>query len=143
MTARLATVADLDECMRMGSAFAKAAGVESDVESIATTLLGLMESNGLFVVGAPAFAMAALLVYPNYFKRDQLMAQEMFWWVDPRSRNAGVGAQLLEILKDTAKARGARKLMMVALDSLDGERVAGMYMSAGFKPLERNFVRDL
>lgn len=143
MTVRQATPADLEECLRMGRAFTKAAGLEADDESMATTLLDLIEGGGLFVAGSPVVGMAAVLVYQAYFKREHKVAQELFWWVDPQARKAGVGIELLVALEAWAKSQGARELMMIALDSMDAERVAGMYMNAGYLPRERSFVRAL
>jgi GNAT superfamily N-acetyltransferase len=143
MTARHASIADLDECLRMGRAFTKAAGLEADDESMATTLLKLIEDGGLFVAGDPIVGMAGALVYQNYFNLNTLAAQEVFWWVDPNARRHGTGIELLLEVESWAKAKGAKTLTMVALDALDVERVAGMYMSAGYKPQERNFVRSL
>lgn len=143
MSARQATLADLDECLRMGRAFAAAAGVSGNDESMATTLIKLIEDGGLFVVGEPLVGMAAAIVYPNYFNLEQLAAQELFWWVDPGARRNGAGVELLRAIETWAKAKGAKTLTMVALDALDGERVTGMYMNAGYQPLERSFVRKL
>jgi GNAT superfamily N-acetyltransferase len=125
----------------MGRAFAKAAGMDADDLSIIDTLRALMDSDSLFVAGHPAHGMAGVLVYPNYFKRDTKVAQEMFWWVDPEARGLGAGRKLLETIEAWAKEQGAHKLTMVALDDVDGERVAAMYKTAGYRPLERNFVK--
>lgn len=143
MSARHAESSDIFECLRMGRAFAKAAGLEADDLSIVDTLRSLMEADSLFVTGYPAHGMAGVLVYQNYFKRDQRIAQEMFWWVDPEARGLGAGRKLLETIEAWAKEQGAQKLTMVALDDVDGERVAGMYKAAGYRPLERNFVKVL
>lgn len=143
MNARAAQFADLDECLRMGREFTRAAGVDSDDESMAATLLNRIEAGGLFVVGEPIVGMAAILVYPNYYRLADLAAQEMFWWVDPAARRNGAGVALFDCIRREAKAQGAKSLTMVALDGLDGERIAGMYMNAGFVPRERSFVRSL
>lgn len=143
MTARHATENDLFDCLRMGREFAKAAQMNADDLSIIDTLRALMQADSLFVTGHPAHGMAGVLVYPNYFKRDTKVAQEMFWWVDPDARGLGAGRKLLEAIEAWAKEQGAHTLTMVALDDVDGERVAGMYKAAGYRPLERNFAKVL
>jgi GNAT superfamily N-acetyltransferase len=143
VTARHATEYDLLECLRMGRAFAKAAGLDADDISMIDTLRQLMEADGLFVVGHPAHGMAGVLVYQNYFRRNTKTAQEMFWWVDVEARGTGAGRKLLEAIEVWAKEKGAQTLTMIALDDVDGERVAGMYKAAGYRPLERNFVKVL
>jgi GNAT superfamily N-acetyltransferase len=143
LSARHATENDLLECLRMGRAFAKAAGLDADDVSMAETLTQLMAADGLFVTGYPAHGMAGVLVYRNYFRRSQTVAQEMFWWVDPEARGTGAGRKLLETIEAWAKEQGAHSLTMVALDDVDGEKVAGMYKAAGYRPLERNFVKAL
>ena len=143
MTARLATEHDLLECLRMGRDFAKAAKFEADDVSMVETLKDLIKGQSLFVVGHPSHGMAGVIVYPNYFNRSRLVAQEMFWWVDPEARGLGAGRELLTTIEAWAKDRGADALTMIALDDVDGERVAQMYKAAGYKPLERNFLKVL
>lgn len=143
MTARLATEHDLLECLRMGRDFAKAAGVPADDVSMADTLKDLIGARSLFVVGHPSHGMAGVLVYQNYFNRSRKAAQELFWWVDPEARRLGAGRALLVTIEAWAKEQGADTLTMIALDDVDGERVAQMYKGAGYKPLERNFVKVL
>lgn len=133
----------MDDCLRMGRAFAEAAGLVSDDCSMLQTLRALMSDGGLYVVGEPVRGMAGVLVYPAYFNAAQISAQELFWWVDPQARGTGAGRMLLDALEAHARERGAHTLTMIALDDVDGERVANLYRSQGYRPLERNFVKVL
>ena len=141
MTTRLATPDDMPELLRMGRSFAKAAGLDAEDESMATTLTLLMDAGGLFVTGEPIHGMAAGLLFPQYFRRSQIVAQELFWWVDPEARRSGAGRDLLAGMEAWARAGGAESLTMVALADLDGESIGRFYSSHGYTPLERHYVK--
>lgn len=140
---RAATEDDLPACLRMGRAFAAAAGLDADDESMIVTLRSLMDGGGLFVTGSPLHGMAGVLVYRAYFNAAQVSAQELFWWVDEDARRSGAGRSLLTAIEAYAREAGAHTLTMIALDDVDGERVGAFYRSEGYRPLERNFVKVL
>lgn len=143
MKARPATIEDLPECLRMGRAFAHAAKLDADDESLIGTLHLLLREGALFVTGDPVNGMVGGLAYPAYYNRSLCSAQELFWFVDPNARRSGAGQALFDALQEWAREKGAHTLTMVTLDDLDGERVADFYCSRGYRPLERNFMKVL
>jgi GNAT superfamily N-acetyltransferase len=140
---RLATEGDLPEIIRMGLAFVGAAGLSGDRDSIEETAKLLIQGGGLFIAGDPPCGMAGVLIYDKYFDRTRKAAQELFWWVDPNARKTGVGKRLLSEIESWARENGADTLTMIALDALDGDAVSEMYKAAGYKPLERNYMKVL
>ncbi len=137
---RLATLNDIDACVRMGGSFAQLAKVTADESSMRETLERLVDSGALFVDGDPVSAMAAVLIYPHYFNRDQISAQELFWWVDESARGTGVGRRLLNAIESAARDAGAHSLTMV---SLAANPVEKLYEAAGYVAQESSFVKVL
>jgi hypothetical protein len=145
---RPATYMDVPDLLAMGRRFFDASGY-ADItsfhpESFQVTLENLLGSdNGLVLVAVKEkpVGMAAALLYPYFFNVDHKTAQEVFFWMDKEHR--GIGAQLLDALIVGAKARGARSLSMIALESMAPDVVGGMYQRRGFRPSERSFIRSL
>ena len=145
MIIRDATKDDYDSLIRIGRCFAKTAG-QSDVdeESLKATLDALLERGVLKVAenGAVCGAAGAIL-FPHYWNFEEIIAQELFWWVDEYARGTTAGTQLLVALEQGAKDRGAEKLLMLCLDAVEGDKVAQMYERRGYTPLERTYAKEL
>lgn len=82
------------------------------------------------------------IVYPLFFSGD-LVAQELFWWVDPDSRMSEASKLLYNELEAWAKDRGAVALSMIAIENGKAERVGNIYKRKGFIPTEHAYVRGL
>lgn len=80
--------------------------------------------------------------YPNFFSGD-MQAQEMLWFIDNAHRRSGLGKELLKNFEAWALSKGAKEIAMVALRSLNSDKVAQIYKSLGYKEIERSFVRVL
>lgn len=65
------------------------------------------------------------------------VAGEMFWWMEPEARGAGV--RLYKYMEQWAKAMGATRLQMVAPTA----KVGDFYRRLGFYEVETTFQRDL
>jgi GNAT superfamily N-acetyltransferase len=72
-----------------------------------------------------------------------IVAQELFWWVDEKSRKSGVGIEILKQAEDLAKEYGATVMMMLSINELDGDRVNKLYERLGYKQREQSFMRIL
>mgnify|MGYP000894854066 CR=1 len=139
---REATLADMPELVRMGRAFHAAAklDIEFDDSTFRDLCAQLIEADGALLLIDDG-AMLAALCFPIYFNASALVAQELFWWVDPDKRGAGI--RLLQRAEQWAKEKGAVTLQMIALDELSGESVGRLYERRGYRPLERSYVRNL
>ena len=69
----------------------------------------------------------------------ELVASELFWWLDPKHR--GNGVWLLRRAENWAREYGAKRLSMMA--PIDKQRVAEIYSAIGYQEVERVFQRDL
>lgn len=140
---RPATLDDVPRLVEMGRAFLRTppyAGLFADAPEVletliqtliagdATTVLVVAQGDGL-VVGA-----IGLLVAPHFASGD-LLASEVFWYMDPAHRGAGV--RLLRAAERWAVAFGAVGVSMVA----PNDRLGAVYERWGYQLLERSYLR--
>ena len=142
---RLATQEDIPELLRMSESFFNASGYaelttfdESDSES---TLNNLIEKGWLLTDGN--HAMLGFVVFPMFMNSSTIIAQELFWWVDEEARKTGAGIKILSKAEKLAKEHGAKALMMLSLNDLNGKKVNKLYESLGYKQKEQTYMRVL
>lgn len=70
-----------------------------------------------------------------------LIFQETIWYVDEKFRSNGI--KFLNEVKKFLKLRGVNIMIMVALENSKSEKLKRFYEHAGFKPLERHYVRGI
>ena len=129
----------------MGVAFAKAAELpDVDIDTLYKSVENLIE-NGILKVSenGAICGCAGALVFPHYWNEEEIIAQELFWWVDEISRHGTAAIRLLNAMEQSAKAKGARSRVMLALESLTPDVVESVYRKRGYVPQERAFIKDL
>lgn len=148
---RPAALADLKAMLHMGRRFFDASSygdVSSyDPESTCRAFLKLMESDSACLLVAEQdgeiIGFCSAIAYPHFFNESDVNAQELFWWVDEQHRKSGAGKAMLQALEAWAASVGAKSLMMLSLASLAPEKVAQMYLVAGYRPAEQTFIKGL
>lgn len=75
------------------------------------------------------------------FNFDISIAQELFWWVYPEFRKAGVGIALIAEAEYWAKAHGCNNMLMASLPGTP--EVNELYNTRGYKKAEQFFIRSL
>lgn len=139
---RDATASDLPRIVEMGihfrslSKYADFLAENKEVmRRMATTLIKaktlLLLENESGVSG-----MLGYVVYPHFIS-GEIIAGEIFWWVEPRQRRHGM--KLLEEMSRRAKLAGATQIQMVAPD----EKTARVYRHFGFEFVESSFQKSL
>lgn len=83
------------------------------------------------------------LVYPLYFSPTNLVAQELWWWLTPASRGSGAGGKMFKQIEQWAQEKSAKALFMIALEDDRAAKMEKVYARAGFKPLERTFIKEV
>jgi GNAT superfamily N-acetyltransferase len=83
------------------------------------------------------------LVYPLYFSPTNLVAQELWWWLTPASRGSGAGGKMFKQIEQWAQEKGVKALFMIALEDDRAAKMEKVYARAGFKPLERTFIKEV
>lgn len=135
---REATFDDIPAIMALGREFADEAGVTArvgwDDASVWDLLAGMIESpDGILLVSDNG--MIGGVVYPHPFSGMRVFV-EMFW----RAKD-GQGTALLAAAEAAAKARGAERMFMIAMD--DMERTRRLYARIGYAPVEVQFMKEL
>lgn len=141
---RAAGLADVPRLVAMGRAFLATppyAGLfADDPDQLAATVTGLitgaLSTVLVSVDGDQVVGMIGMLATPHFLSR-QIIAGEVFWWVEPDHRGAGV--RLLQAAEAWARSRGAVAIQLIAPDA----RVAAVYERWGYALLERSYVRRL
>lgn len=120
--------------------YAQYVGNDPTFSAQAMTALLLNDDAAIFVVDADdaVIGMLGLLCFQQPFS-GELVATELFWWLDPDHR--GHGGWLLKRGEKWAKSKGASRLTMMA--PIDKPRVAETYQALGYAPVETVFSRSL
>lgn len=95
------------------------------------------------VVNGEVHGMAAALVMPHWFNRRALVANELFWWVDPAARACGAGVQLLDTLESRARSAGCHVLHIASTANLRPAALARLYRMRGYVPQDVYFAKVL
>lgn len=140
---RPADDSDREWLVAEGKKFFDASGYGEVCEYRPADVMRSLERASILLVDDRHRAMAAAVLFPFYMDGQTILAQELFWWVSPEHRKSGLAIELLDAMEKTAKALGAKAILMLCIDSLDGERVASIYKRRGYKPAERTFMRKL
>lgn len=84
--------------------------------------------------------MLGAMIYPDP-NDGALVATEMFWYVAPEARGAGL--RLLRDFEAWATDRGAARLIMVHLHDLMPEALAKLYQRRGYRPVETHYIKEI
>lgn len=104
-----------------------------------TELAAQLTRSGWLLVsdrGGRLVGMLGYIVYPHFLS-GELVAGEVFWWVEPEHR--GEGVKLLRAAEDRARTSGAKHLQMIA----PNDRVAGLYKRLEYSFVEAAYQRAL
>lgn len=145
---RMATEEDIPRIVEMGRSFWELTDYRSvpydpgSIEHwsrvmISQELLLVAEADGEVI--ASVGAVCAPLLGNVQFR----VASELFWWVEPKYRSHGMGQALLMGIEAAARAQNVTFFNMIALNSVDPEAVAALYLAHGYKLFEWSFVKDL
>lgn len=80
--------------------------------------------------------MFGYFVYPH-FMSGEIVAGEVFWWVEPEYR--GEGVKLLKEAERRAKSAGAARMQMIAPD----DRLGTLYKRMGYSFVEASYQKTI
>ena len=92
--------------------------------------------------GGEIVGMAGGLISPLYFDLTHRTGQELFWWVSPGA-SKGTGLKLLEAMEQAARDKGCSSWAMMALETINSDKMARLYRMHGYRPSERTFIKRL
>ena len=105
--------------------------VEQIIESPKGRIL-LSDKNGI-VIG-----MLALIVFPH-FASGEMVAGEVFWWVNPEARAGSTGLKLMRKAEQLATEMGAVKMQVVA----PNDRIGKLYEHLKYTKVETSYQKNL
>ena len=141
---RQAGIDDIPRLVAMGIRFiessAYAGHIEPNAMSMARLARMLIESeNGLVLVyeqDGCALGMIGVMATFHPYSGQPVMS-EMFWYVEPESRGAGV--RLLRAAEQWARDNGVLDSIMIS----PSPKVSAFYQRMGYVPLEEQFIKRL
>jgi GNAT superfamily N-acetyltransferase len=146
---RQATIDDLDQYVKLMAEFHNASpmknvAVFNEQKCRDFVSNSLENSDMLFLLGESEkgiLGIASCLLYPLYFA-DYKVAQELWWWLTPDARGSGIGQEMFKKIENWAKEKNAQSLFMIALEDERAGKMEKVYCRAGFRPLERTFIKE-
>jgi N-acetylglutamate synthase-like GNAT family acetyltransferase len=78
-----------------------------------------------------------------YFNPSALVVQELWWLLTPASRGSGAGGKMFKQIEQWSKEKDASALFMIALEDSRAKKMENLYIRAGFKPMERTFIKEV
>ena len=151
MIVRKALKSDLPQYAALAQAFHAASplhgSIAFDVQGYSDFYLASVENDNMGIwlaeIDSEIVGICGALAYPLYFNPAALVVQELWWWLAPAARGSGAGGRMFKQIEQWAKERNASALFMVALEDNKAKKMENLYIRAGFKPMERTFIKEV
>jgi GNAT superfamily N-acetyltransferase len=148
---RKAFEADLPQYITLAEAFHEASPmrgvIEFDRDGYSQFYMGAIhkEDVGIWLaeIDDKIVGISAAVSYPMYFNPSTIVVQELWWWLTPDSRGSGVGGMMFKQIERWAEEHKASALFMIALEDARARKMENLYIRAGFKPMERTFIKEI
>jgi GNAT superfamily N-acetyltransferase len=108
-------------------------------ETMAATARHLVAQGGVLVSEQPGGALVGMIgwvLFPHFLS-GEVIAGEVFWWVEPEHR--GQGLRLMRAAERQARQNGAQKMQMIA----PTDAVATLYRRFGYEFVEAAYQKAL
>jgi N-acetylglutamate synthase-like GNAT family acetyltransferase len=151
MLVRKAVESDLPQYIKLAQAFHAASpmhgSINFDVLGYSQFYLSSLENDSVGIwlaeIENKIVGICGAVAYPLYFNPKALVVQELWWWLTPASRGSGAGGQMFKQIEQWAKDKEASALFMIALEDNRAKKMENLYIRAGFKPMERTFIKEV
>jgi GNAT superfamily N-acetyltransferase len=151
MRVRKATESDLPKYIVLAESFHMASPMHGvigfDADGYSQFYLSSLQNDSVGIwlaeIDDEIVGICGALVYPMYFNPSALVVQELWWWLTPASRGSGAGGKMFKQIEEWAKERNASALFMIALEDSRAKKMENLYVRAGFKPMERTFIKEV
>lgn len=151
MIVRKATESDLPKYIVLAESFHMASPMNGVIsfdavgygEFFSKSLLNNSVGIWLAEIDNEIVGISGAVIYPMYFNPSALVVQELWWWLTPKSRGSGAGGKMFRQIEEWAKERDASALFMIALEDSRAKKMEKLYLRAGFKPMERTFIKEV
>lgn len=139
---RSARKSDIPRVIEMGRRFYRESGYEKHLaenpDQMRCLAEQVMAANGLLVseCGGELTGMFGYVLFPHFIS-GELIAGEVFWWMEPESR--GEGLNLLRVAEDKARSAGAKRMQMIA----PNKQVARVYERLKYEFVEMAYQKTI
>jgi GNAT superfamily N-acetyltransferase len=139
---RLAAEPDIPRLVEMGRRFREETGYRAHIAENPAKMAQLaaqLAANGGLLVSERDGRLVGMLGYIlfDHFLSGEMVAGEVFWWVEPEHRGAGV--RLLIEAERRARAAGASRMQMIA----PTDKVGQFYQRVGYEYVESAYQKNL
>jgi RimJ/RimL family protein N-acetyltransferase len=151
MLVRKALESDLPQYIKLAQAFHAASPMHGSIDfddfGYSQFYLSSLENDSVGIwlaeIENEIVGICGAVAYPLYFNPNALVVQELWWWLTPASRGSGAGGQMFKQIEQWAKDKEASALFMIALEDNRAKKMENLYIRAGFKPMERTFIKEV
>jgi len=151
MIVRKAIETDLPQYIKLAQAFHAASpmhgAIDFDADGYSQFYLSSLQNDSVGIwlaeIDGEIVGICAAVAYPLYFNPSALVVQELWWWLTPASRGSGAGGQMFKQIDEWAKEKNASALFMIALEDNRAKKMENLYLRAGFRPMERTFIKEV
>ena len=151
MIVRKATETDLPKYLILAQEFHAAspvhASIKCDVPGYSQFYLSSLHNEGVGIwlaeIDNEVVGICGAVAYPLYFNPSAIVVQELWWWLTPAARGSGAGKAMFKEIERWAKEKQATALFMIALEDIRAKKMENLYIRAGFRPMERTFVKEV
>ena len=82
------------------------------------------------------------ITFPD-INSNQLVGTEMFWFVEPASRNTSLGGRLIKEYEKRATDKGCKRLYITHLKDSMPERLKKFYIKLGYFEVETHYGKEI
>lgn len=151
MIVRKALESDLPRYIVLGQMFHDASPmhgvIDFNVQGYSDFYLASLKNDNIGIwlaeIDGEIVGICGALAYPLYFNPTAWVVQELWWWLTPAARGSGAGGKMFKQIEQWAKERNASALFMIALEDSKSKKMENLYIRAGFKPMERTFIKEV
>ena len=102
---------------------------------ICTVIVGLIDGQIKGIIAGT--------IQPSSFDRNEKLAEEKIWFVSKDARGTKLGTQMLDFFEYCVKTKGAKKLIMANMESINDGVMKRFYERRGYRELETHFIKNL
>jgi len=144
---RIAEIGDETRIAELGREFFKEAAwtdiTEWQHDKATNSLKGMIENENCVLLVAEIddkiIGMAGGFVQEIWFS-DEILGQELFWYIDPECRG-GIGSELLKELEFGLKEKGANIIAMIGLEKT--KSLNNYFLKKGYRASEYSYIKRL
>jgi GNAT superfamily N-acetyltransferase len=82
------------------------------------------------------------MIAPSFLEPDKLACTELAWYVEPEYRGTSVAIKLMKRYEKKAIESRCDIVTMVALNSLNPDKVGAIYKKMGYNTLEHHYIKE-